>query len=711
MPPSDKALNERSQTTISSTVQPRQDPLPESIGPYKILERIGEGGMGIVYLAEQSKPLRRRVALKVIKPGMDSKTVIARFEAERQALALMDHPGVARIFDAGTTDQGRPYFAMEHVAGVPITEHCDRQKLNIEERLNLYMEVCEGVQHAHQKGVIHRDIKPSNILVAIKDGKSQAKVIDFGVAKAMDHRLTEGTMFTEQGQIIGTPSYMSPEQAEMTAQDVDTRTDIYSLGVLLYELLTGALPFDPKSLLHAAFDEIRRIIREDQPRKPSTKLSDMSGDNDTDSTTAARNRHTSPDVLTRRLRGDLDWVTMKALEKDRTRRYATATEFAADIRRHLNHEPVVAGPPSPIYRLGKFARRRRMPIVAVTVILVAIGFAVNSQMAASRLKLETSRLELEKSRLELTATGAALAVAQAAAAEMGETATDLQDNLQKVIELCTAAIKFQPNNAMAYAIRAKAYKRRYGYDQAWTDARKALALDPDNSLALRTLGFLHCIKDNHTEALDAYNRGITALQDRNEYMAEDFHMRASLHRHFGDYEAALTDHNAAIALAPNEAKLYGSRAVTRRFLGDVTGAIDDLSHAMPLDKTWDLQCNLWIWEMLILRAAPGDKEAAETALVAASQAEPDEPFDRMYARICSGDLTSAEALRKADTDTQRKIERRFFATYYLGARALARGRLDDAKTWFGQCTSSDFRGPSDIEREFATWHLDRISSN
>ena len=343
------------------------------IGRYKLLSVLGEGGYGIVYLAEQQRPVKRRVALKVIKPGMDTKQVIARFEAERQALALLDHPNIAHVYDAGTTKNGRPYFVMEYVKGVPITEHCDLEKLAIEERLGLFLKVCEAVQHAHQKGIIHRDIKPSNVQVAIHGEHAVPKIIDFGVAKAISQPLTERTLVTEQGQFIGTPEYMSPEQAEMTTQDIDTRTDIYSLGVVLYELLTGTLPFDPKTLRGGGIDHIRHMIREEDPKTPSTRLSKISGE---ESARVAQLRRTDLRTLGRKLHGDLDWITIKAMDKDRMRRYQTAHALAEDIERHLNHEPVLAGRPGRIYRMRKFLRRNRTPALACLAAMILIAAMV-----------------------------------------------------------------------------------------------------------------------------------------------------------------------------------------------------------------------------------------------------------------------------------------------------------------------------------------------
>jgi len=337
-------------------------------GKYKLLEDLGEGGMGIVFMAEQTEPLRRRVALKIIKLGMDTKQVVARFEAERQALAVMDHPNIAKVYDGGATETGRPYFVMELIRGLPSTEYCDKQKLPTRERLKLFIQLCQAVQYAHQKGLIHRDLKPSNVLVTVQDGNPVPKIIDFGIAKATDHRLTQRTLFTEQGQLIGTPEYMSPEQAEMSGLDVDTRTDIYSLGVMLYELLAGVLPFDPKSLREAGFGEIQRFIRETDPQKASTRFSGL-GDTQT---SIAENRKTDSNTLQRQLKGDLDWITLKAMAKDRTQRYASASELATDIERHLKYEPILASPPSTIYRLRKYIMRHKMGVIAAALVIIAV---------------------------------------------------------------------------------------------------------------------------------------------------------------------------------------------------------------------------------------------------------------------------------------------------------------------------------------------------
>jgi non-specific serine/threonine protein kinase/serine/threonine-protein kinase len=362
----------------------------ESIANYRVIQRVGEGGMGEVYEAEQTEPVRRRVALKVIKWGMDTKEVLARFESERQALALMNHPNIARVYEAGATSSGRPYFAMEYVKGVAITEYCDIHRLTIDERLELFCQVCEGVQHAHQRGVIHRDMKPSNVMVAVADGRPVPKIIDFGVAKATSQRLTERTVFTELGQWIGTPEYMSPEQAEMTGLDIDTRTDVYSLGVVLYELLVGAQPFESTTLRSAGFDEMRRRIREEEPPRPSTRVSAL-GD---DSEVAASRRRTEPSALVRELRGDLDWIVMRALDKDRTRRYATPVDLARDVRRHMANQPVEASPPGTWYRVTKFMRRHRVGVAAGLVVLVALVVGVvgtSIGLIRAKREAETSR--------------------------------------------------------------------------------------------------------------------------------------------------------------------------------------------------------------------------------------------------------------------------------------------------------------------------------
>jgi eukaryotic-like serine/threonine-protein kinase len=341
----------------------------QTLGRYKLMERLGEGGCGVVYVAEQTQPVRRRVALKVIKLGMDTKAVVARFEAERQALAMMDHPNIAKVLDAGTTETGRPYFVMELVRGIRITDYCDQNQLTTNERLDLFIKVCQAIQHAHQKRIIHRDIKPSNILVTLHDGVPVPKVIDFGIAKATEGRLTDATVYTQLHQFIGTPAYMSPEQAEMSGLDIDTRSDIYSLGVLLYELLAGSTPFDAQELMSQGIDQMRKTIREKEPVRPSTRFATLKGD---DLTTTAKRRSADKAKLMHQLKGDLDWIVMKCLEKDRTRRYETATGLAADLKRHLNNEPVVARPPSTAYRMQKAIRRNKISFAAGAVVFGAL---------------------------------------------------------------------------------------------------------------------------------------------------------------------------------------------------------------------------------------------------------------------------------------------------------------------------------------------------
>jgi tetratricopeptide (TPR) repeat protein len=462
-------------------------------GRYKLLQEIGEGGMGTVFVAEQTEPVRRKVALKLIKPGMDSKTVLARFEAERQALALMDHPNIAKVLDGGLTESGRPYFVMEYVKGVPITEYCDAARLSIRERLRLFVPVCQAVQHAHQKEIIHRDLKPSNILIAPYDDRPVPKVIDFGLAKAMHHQLTERTLQTAHETVLGTPLYMSPEQAQLNNLDVDTRSDIYSLGVLLYELLTGVTPLEKQLLEEAPWDEIRRIIREEQPPRPSTRLHAA----DTLPSLAAC-RHTEPDGLTRQVRGELDWIVMTALEKDRNRRYETATAFAADVQRYLTGEAVLAVPPSAGYRLKTLARKHRAALAtaaAIALLLVA-GAAVGTWQAVRATRAE-----------------AAARLAQHAEAQRAEGEKQAREQAQKRLAQIERGVELFADLLTGINPKAEEKEGEPLYEQLRQKAeRAAVELDGEEVGDPQTVARLQSILGNTLRELGSYETAVAVLQ-------------------------------------------------------------------------------------------------------------------------------------------------------------------------------------------------------
>ncbi len=489
------------------------------IGPYKLMEQIGEGGMGLVFVAEQQHPVRRKVAVKVIKPGMDTREVIARFEAERQALALMDHPNIARVFDAGATDSGRPYFVMELVRGVGITEFCDQNRLTPRERLELFVHVCQAVQHAHQKGIIHRDLKATNILVTLHDGTPVVKVIDFGVAKAIGQQLTDKTIYTRFAQMIGTPMYMSPEQAEMSGLDIDTRSDIYALGVLLYELLTGATPFDKERLRTATYDEIRRIVREEEPPRPSQRISTFLADA---LTAVSAQRQTDPKRLSQLCRGELDWIVMKALEKDRNRRYETASAFAADVQRYLNDEPVQACPPSAMYRFRKFARRNKRMLATAGVIMLALvlGTAVSVWQAIRATDAEglaEERLETaEEQRQRAQASEREAKTKEGLAKDAQKQSVEsLKDALAAVDQMLTRVAE----DRLVYVPQMEPIRRDLLLDalkfyQKFLEKQSdEAAIRQEAALAYRRVGSIHRQLGQYTDADKAYRKAIAIMEE------------------------------------------------------------------------------------------------------------------------------------------------------------------------------------------------------
>ncbi len=515
--------------------RPAQDVAPPQLEHYTVLGQLGEGGFGTVYRARQEHPIRRDVALKIIKLGMDTRQVIARFEAERQALAMMDHPGIAKVLDAGATDTGRPYFVMELVGGAPITTYCDRHNLAMAERLELFTQVCHAVQHAHQKGIIHRDIKPSNVLVTEQDGRPVPKVIDFGIAKATAQRLTEHAVFTEQGVFIGTPEYMSPEQAARTEVDIDTRSDIYSLGVLLYELLTGTTPFDGRRLRSAAYGEIQRIIREEEPPRPSTRLSTLGAD----AGAVARRRQVDVHRLRKSMRGDLDWIIMKCLEKDRARRYESASGLAEDLARHLHDEPVLASPPSASYRMRKMIRRHRGAFIATSLILSVLVLGMAGTLTGW-VRATSARTEAVRQRERADS-------AARQAQEDAQTARRITDFLVGLFEAS------DPKIAAGETVTARDL-----LDKGAVDV-EALDDEPHIQVELReTIGWIFLLLGQYDAARPLLDKAHSYRLDHpdNELaLAASLHRMANLHDAVGSYDAA-------------EPLAARSVEIRRRLLGD-----------------------------------------------------------------------------------------------------------------------------------------------
>ncbi len=580
----------------------RRSVLPQSIGPYRVHELLGEGGMGVVYLAEQREPVRRRVALKVIKPGMDSEAILARFETERQALAILNHPGVAKVFDAGATDDGRPYFVMEYVAGDPITTHCDTHNLGLHERLELFRQVCDAIQHAHHKGIIHRDIKPSNVLVALVDGQAQVKVIDFGVAKATDQRLTDKTLFTMHGSLLGTPEYMSPEQAGLSGFDVDTRSDVYSLGVLLYELLVGARPFDSKTLRGAAAAEMLRIIHEDEPPRPTTRLAALGAE----ATLIARHRRQDPRSLVRRLRGELEWITMRSLEKNPAHRYHSATELSDDIGRYLKQQPVVAGPPGAGYRLRKFTRRHRIGVGAAAVLLLGLvvgvaGFGIGLVRA-----LEAESVARDEA---------------ARANREARTSGHVSEFLVRLFEVP------DPSEARGNAVTAREILDEGAarlHDQALADEPQVQAqLQETIGRVYRNLGLYASARGLLEQSL-ASRRAIYG--DQSEEVATSMNLLAQVREYQGEYEEAEILYRETLELRrrlhgeqhPEVANSLNNLAALQRNIGDLDAAAALYEQALAIDRSLGSTdpggIAATMSNLALVRQDQGDLEAAEALM-------------------------------------------------------------------------------------------------
>ncbi len=621
------------------------------IGKYHVKRIIASGGMGTIYEATQEQP-RRTVAVKVMKHGITSRSALRRFEHESQVLARLKHIGIAQIYEAGTHVDSHgtmPYFAMEYIPNAkPITKYVKDNNLGTRERMMLFTQVCEAVQHGHNKGIIHRDLKPSNILV---DSSRQIKIIDFGIARSTDSDMAITTLQTDVGQLIGTLQYMSPEQCEADPHDIDTRSDVYALGVVYYEIMTDQLPYD---LSRKAIHEATRVIREDPPTPISS--------------------------INRTLRGDVETIALKALTKDRMHRYQSASDFGEDILCYLDHRPIKARPLNPMYQLGKFVRRRRVPVTLSLIILLALSFVVYQQYQAS---WTDAMMRTRKNAYD---------VFYAAQPD------GILRNPKKIIDDCTRAITMDPTLAVAYALRAKAYTLDGNNDAAWLDCQKAVELDPENALVQRTLGYLHLERNEIELSKKAYDRGFQQFILYTD-IPRDLHNVARVNAILGDYEQALIFHDGAIAFAPNSLRALISRALTHRFAGHVDEAIKELNHLIQVDqkKEWASQAKLWIWEMRMMRQSPEDQALASQELITAEKFAGD-PFTRAVIDMVKGSQQNVKAFMATSQPNMRCC-----AYYYLGAKAQADGHTKKADAFFQECQKTNMQGLP--EYELARWHL------
>jgi tetratricopeptide (TPR) repeat protein len=645
--------------------------IPRRVASYDVKRVIASGGMGTVYEATQDHP-RRTVAVKVMRHGITSPRAIRRFEYESQILARLQHPGIAHVYEAGWHEEGGervPYFAMEYIPNAKsVLRYADQKDLSVRERLKLFIDVCQAVHHGHQRGVIHRDLKPGNILV---NAQGQVKVIDFGIARCTDADLNLTATRTRLGEMIGTLKYMSPEQCRADPQDLDIRSDIYSLGVLLYELLSGCPPYD---LRDTPIVSATKVICDEPP----TRLSSVN----------------------RSLRGDIETIVAKTLEKDRSQRYQSALALADDIGRYLNEEPIVARPPSAVYRLRKLVRRRRVPFAVAAVLLVVVLVGAAREARAWNLRLENERLAAEAQREDRDRLAAELVLAVASGPLLDWQNVPIP--LDRMLETCNHVIELNEENAGAYALRGRLHLFKREIDSAQRDCSKALALAPDNFLALRTAGYLALKRGDFAEALDHYEQALNNYQ-LTEALPSDFHSRARLWRIAGDYEAAIEDHNRAVSLRPDAGLTWKGRGVTNYMRGEIDAAIRDLEHAASLPGDRAVQCGLWIWEMRMLRDAPGDREAAEEILQKVEQAaQGNSVWEGLFA-VLRGRQTPDECLSPLQGDDLAQV------CYYLGAEALVNDREDEAAEYFEE--AADFVLHGHDEFDLARWHLGQLEAD